>query len=79
MVSKTVDLDLDAYERLEKARFPGESLSEVVRRALWPGSPITAAELLIHLKKRGPLFSEAELDEIDRAAAADKPPVDPWG
>ena len=42
MATKTISLELDAYERLRKARrTPSESFSSVVRRAVFPGTPCT--------------------------------------
>lgn len=78
MATKTITLELDAYEKLKSAKQPGESFSQVVRRATWPAEPITAERLLKLLEKRGPLFSEAELDTIEAASRIDQPPSDPW-
>jgi predicted CopG family antitoxin len=78
MVCKSIDLDVDAYDRLEKARLPGESFSSLVRRALSIDPPSTGAELLARLQARGPILSEVELDEIDKAGLADRPPENPW-
>ena len=45
MATKTITLELDAYERLRRAkRAPRESFSAVVRRAVWPEEPLTAAD-----------------------------------
>lgn len=47
MATKTISLELDAYEKLRRARRrPGESFSSVVRRARWDDAPPTAGELL---------------------------------
>ena len=78
MHNKTVDLDVDAYTRLDRARLPGESFSEVVRRAYWPREPLTAADLLAYLDTRPAFFTEKELDQIERAESMDLPPSDPW-
>lgn len=46
MATKTITLELDAYEKLRRAkRRASESFSEVVRRAVSPPQPLTAAEL----------------------------------
>jgi hypothetical protein len=44
MATKKISLRLEAYERLRRARRnPGESLSEVILRARWPGQTLTGA------------------------------------
>jgi hypothetical protein len=53
MTTRTVALDVDAYERLHRAkREPGESFSSVVRRAQFPDRPITAGEYIERLRAR---------------------------
>jgi|YelNatPaOPRAMG01_1025707.scaffolds.fasta_scaffold05916_5 hypothetical protein len=52
MAVKTISLELDAYERLRRARLrPNESFSSVVRRAQWPALTPTAEELAESLRK----------------------------
>ena len=47
---KTISLEIDAYEKLRRAkREPRESFSNVVRRAKWDDLPPKAAELLEEL------------------------------
>lgn len=46
MPSKTISLEVDAYNRLKATRRAGESFSEVVRRITLPPAKATAAELL---------------------------------
>jgi hypothetical protein len=47
MAVKTISLELDAYEKLRRAkRNPGESFSNVVRRARWVDIPLNAGRLL---------------------------------
>ena len=80
MSTKTISLKLEAYERLRRARrYPGESFSEVILRAVWPNRTLTGAELLELCRKRGPSFSEAGLAAIERAKESDRPPEDKWG
>jgi predicted CopG family antitoxin len=49
MSSKTISLEVDAYERLKAARLKHESFSEAVRR-LVPPPPGRAADLLARAK-----------------------------
>jgi predicted CopG family antitoxin len=79
MATKTISLTVEAYERLRAARRrPDESFTEVVLRAEWPDRATTGAELLRRMRTDPPLLSEEELDEMDRAMAADHVPEDPW-
>ena len=51
MATKTISLELDAYERLRRARrSPRESFSSVVRRARWDGAGATGPEVLAFLE-----------------------------
>lgn len=45
MATKTITLELDAYEKLRAAKQAGESFSEVVRRAAFADTPLTGAKL----------------------------------
>ena len=65
LATKTISLEIDAYERLKAAKGPGDSFSDVVRRATFPKKPFTAQDLLLQLQKRGPLFSESELKDLE--------------
>jgi predicted CopG family antitoxin len=46
MPSKTISLEVDAYDRLKATRRSGESFSAVVRRITLPPAKATAADLL---------------------------------
>jgi hypothetical protein len=74
MATKAISLELDAYERLRKARrTPSESFSSVVRRAIFPGTPCTAGEVLEVARRRiaeGKSLLPAE--SMDRLDAAQK-------
>ena len=48
--SKTISLEVDAYNRLKATRRAGESFSEVVRRITLPPAKATAADLLAEVK-----------------------------
>jgi predicted CopG family antitoxin len=79
MATKTISLTVEAYERLRSARRrPEESFTEVVLRAEWPERAVTGAELLRRLRNEPSVFSEAELDELDRDLSRDRAPDDPW-
>ncbi|WP_343601399.1 antitoxin VapB family protein [Mycobacterium sp.] len=78
MATKTISIDLEAYERLRAARVsPNESFSRVIKRAHWRNESRTAAVLLEALADL-PLVSEDGLRRLDEAQHADAPPGDPW-
>lgn len=78
MATKTISLELDAYEKLRAAKRPGESFSEVVRRATLEPAPVTGASLLKYLRGGGSGVSEEYLDSLEEAIKHDPPPDDPW-
>ena len=52
MATKTISLELDAYEKLRQAkRGPRESFSSVVRRAHWEAAALNTGELLEDLRR----------------------------
>ena len=76
--TKTISVDLDAYERLCCARVqPEESFSQVIKRARWDPPPSTAAALLAALE-HAPPADEATLQYLEVAQREDAPPRDPW-
>jgi hypothetical protein len=78
MATKTISIDLEAYERLRQARrWPGESFSKVIKRASWESPPHSAAALLEALEGTPPVDPET-LRLLDEAQAGDRPPEDPW-
>ena len=68
MAIKTISLELDAYEKLRRARLtPKESFSNVVRRARWAGISPAAGKILEDLKGHPEiLLPEAELGRLQR-------------
>lgn len=78
MATKTISVDLEAYERLKRARrSDDESFSQVIHRAVWPDPGRTCGAFL-ELTERLPPLSEAAIDRLERAQAADLPPEDAW-
>lgn len=68
MATKTISLELDAYEKLKRAKRGSESFSEVVRRARFNAEESTGAMIL---------------EELDRLYRSDrgvpKKTLDYWG
>lgn len=78
MATKTISIDLDAYERLRRARRSrSESFSMVIKRATWPTPPRTAGALLKASAETAVMDDEA-LDRLEAAQRVDRPPEDPW-
>ena len=71
-------MDLEAYERLHRARLrPNESFSKVIKRAHWTAPPSTGASLLKSLET-APMLDESVLDRLDDAQRMDVEPDDSW-
>ena len=74
MATKTITLELDAYEKLKRAkRRPRESFSAVVRRARWAEEPVAGRELLdslrqLHGQHPECFLADDELDSIEKRA-----------
>jgi predicted CopG family antitoxin len=83
MATKTITLELDAYEKLRRAkRAPSESFSSVVRRAEFPNEAATGRELMHVMEKqmregRTPI-DEATLDRLDAAQRAPQISSSEW-
>lgn len=78
MATKTITLELDAYEKLRLAKRRGESFTEVVRRAVWVDAPLTGAVLREYYRNGGSGISEKYLDTVEVAAKHDPIPDNPW-
>jgi hypothetical protein len=78
MATKTISVDLEAYERLVRARkHSHESFSQVIKRARWEESSHSGAALLAALERLKPL-DRAVIHELEAAQKQDKPPHDKW-
>jgi predicted CopG family antitoxin len=67
MATKTITLELDAYEKLRAAKKAGESFTEVVRRAELTEAPLTGANLLAYIASGGSGVSDSFLDAAEEA------------
>ncbi len=78
MATKTISVDLEAYEALRRARrSPKESFSQVIRRARWSDRAKTCDDLLKALPGM-PSAAEEVIRRLEEAQAADLPPDAPW-
>jgi hypothetical protein len=64
MATKTITLELDAYEKLRRAKRGGESFTEVVRRAVWIDAPVTGDMLRAYFRRGGSGVSDKYLDAV---------------
>jgi len=78
MGTRTITLELDAYERLRSSKRPGESFSEVVRRAVFSDSPPKGTDLLAYFRGGGSAVPQTYLDAVEQAAENDQAPDNPW-
>jgi predicted CopG family antitoxin len=69
MPSKTISLEVDAYNRLKSTRRLGESFSQVVRRITLPPAKATAADLLSDVTT-GAFGRGVDWTAVKRAVAA---------
>ena len=78
MPTKTITLEIDAYEKLRAAKRGGESFTEVVRRAVIPQAAPTGKALREYYRNGGANVSDEYLDSVEKAASNDPIPDDPW-
>jgi hypothetical protein len=78
MATKTITLELDAYEKLRLSKRPGESFTQVVRRARFEEDPATGDSLRQYFRAGGGGVAEDYLDAVDAAEKNDPPPDDSW-
>ena len=78
MPTKTITLELDAYEKLRLAKRGGESFTEVVRRAVLVDEPLTGTALRAFYANGGSGISDKYLDSAEAAAGNDPIPDNPW-
>jgi len=78
MATKTISVDITAYDRLKAARRrANESFSSVIRRAEWPASGTRGSDLLALLEVLPPVAPEV-LEALELNQKSDKPPADKW-
>lgn len=78
MSTKTISIDLEAYERLSRARLsPKDSFSRVIKRATWQVAPKTCGGLLESLDTL-PRADDDVLQRLERAQAEDPAPDHSW-
>jgi predicted CopG family antitoxin len=79
MATKTISVDLEAYERLRRARLrPEESFSRVIKRARWDDRERNTARALLDALARAPRLDDATLEALEAAQRDDAPPDAPW-
>jgi predicted CopG family antitoxin len=74
MATKTISIDLEAYEALKRAKLsPKDSFSRVIKRARWEQTGETCGDLLAAVASM-PVADDAVLDLLERAQKEDRAP-----
>ena len=77
MATKTISVNLEAYDRLCQARSSAkESFSKVICRGEWKPKHGSAGDLLLKCRERE--SSSADLELLDETQEKDFPPLDLW-
>jgi predicted CopG family antitoxin len=78
MATKTISIDLTAYERLTRARVnERESFSKVIKRALWP-TPKSSGRVIADALDSMVLAPTEIINTLEENQALDTPPADRW-
>lgn len=78
MATKTLSVDLEAYERLSRARkHPKESFSQVIRRAIWMDNAKCGRRIVELMATSEPATEEA-IARMEAVQDNDLPSDDPW-
>jgi len=78
MATKTISIDLVAYEKLKAARMGSrDSFSQVIRRGVWEHGEKTCGGLLAALPAI-PAAGEDVVRSLEEAQKQDSPPDRPW-
>jgi len=79
MATKTISVDLEAYERLRRAKSSAkESFSQVIKRAVWVPERGTAGQMLALARSAEGSLSDEVLDELDRMQKNDGVAPNHW-
>jgi predicted CopG family antitoxin len=78
MPTKTITLELDAYEKLAAPKRGRESFSSVVRRCILPSAPRDGAAVVAVLRERRRFLTEHDLTRLEAVDRTDSPPDNPW-